>query len=269
LLTIPRFLKLAMSLSVALAFASHGPVNASVSTVDRLTDQLKRLQSQLDTNGAGLVDEQRYAKLRVTIQKRMRDDITTYVWSQLRTADVNPATLAASLMLSIKAALTQSWADHPAYVFALKADKARTLVVAFTLGQAAVGSTSEIQVYRENNGTFSLTGDGGHEMNDCNMHIIRMVSDTGEPRLFAFGAIFGANRAISKGMLYAIRNGVIVPLWKMKDSFGLQARSFGGRLILEYQDAKKFSNQVSPNAFRDVYVQTGNGMRLASRTAEQ
>ena len=138
-------------------------------------------------------------------------------------------------------------------------------MVAFTLDEAAGGSTSVIQVYRRDNGTFSLTGEGGHEMNNCDMHILLLGSHTGERRLFAFGTIFGANQAISKGVLYAIRDQKVIPVWKKKDSLGLEASLSGGRLVLEYRDAQKFYQHTFPDAFHDMYVQTDTGFELVSR----
>ena len=86
----------------ALLVVHHVQMNASVTIAGKLTDQLKQLEKELDTTGTGALGPVTYNKLRTAIQKRMRDNVTTYVLSQLQTTNVDPARLELQLTRSIQ-----------------------------------------------------------------------------------------------------------------------------------------------------------------------
>ena len=195
----------------------------------------------------------------------MRDAITEFVKIQLNTQHISAKELELDLKQSIEESMSNSWAEQPAYVFESNVRQESTVVVAFVLDYAAAGSMSVIQVYQGGPGKLTLVSEGGREMNDCDMQILRVTPpESGQIRLFTFGAIFGANQAVSHGVLYAIRDSRLVLLWRTRDYQGLSAHANQGRLTLEYRDPKRYYSHTPPYSFRDVYIQTTNGVQRIS-----
>ena len=197
-------------------------MNRSLSGAERLTARLKKLQDKLEAATGLNVTREAWELARTSVHREMRDAITDFIKFELNSQHVSAKQLELDLKRSIVASISNSWADQPAYILQSDASDETTLVIAFVLDQAAGGAMSVIQVYRVTAGKFMLLSQGGHEMNDCDMHIIRvMPPGSGEIRLFTYGKIFGANQAVSKGVLYAIRDGRLITLWRTRDYLGL------------------------------------------------
>ena len=242
-------------------------VDRGLSSAERLTARLKKLQGKLELATGPNVTKKSWESARTSAHREMRDAITEFIKFELNSQHVSAKQLELDLKRSISASISNSWADQPAWVLERDASDELTLVVAFVLDEAAGGAMSVIQVYQATAGQFMLASQGGREMNDCDMHIVRvMPPDSGEIRLFAYGNIFGANQAVSKGVLYAIRDSRLIALWRTRDYLGLSAKAKEGRLTLEYQDPDLFYKRTPPDAYRDVYIQTANGAQRITHT---
>ena len=195
----------------------------------------------------------------------MRDAITEFIQFQLNSQNVSTKKLELDLKQSIEASISNSWADQPAQVLQSNAFHEVTIVVAFILDYAAAGSMSVIQVYQRVAGKLILVAEGGREMNDCDMRILRLTPpEAGEIRLFAYGTIFGANQGISHGVLYSIRDSRLITLWRTRNYHGLSAQANEGRLTLEYLDPDLYYSHTPPYSFRNVYIQTPAGIQRIS-----
>ncbi len=200
----------------------------------------------------------------LSAHKKIRSLVTEYVAYELNRGSAARGSLEKNLAGAIRQAMARSWAEHPARVLRCCSASPSFYVVAFMLDEAAVGSTSVIQIYKDAGRGWALAGEGGGEMNDSNMDVLLLSFSPDEVRLFTYGMIFGANQGPTKAMLYSLSEAGVRPIWKMRATLGLSARIVRERLVLRYRDTKLFYAHREPDAFRDVYVQRDKGLKLLS-----
>lgn len=200
----------------------------------------------------------------LSAHKKIRNLVNAYVAYQLNRGSIARGSLEKNLADAIRQAMRRSWAEHPARVLRCGSDSTGFYVVAFILDEAAVGSTSVIQIYKDAGRGWALTSEGGSEMNDANMDVLLLPFSPNEGRLFTYGMIFGANQGPTKAMLYSLSAERVRPIWKMSSTLGLSAKIVRDHLVLRYRDTKLFYAHREPDAFRDVYVQSDKGLKLLS-----
>jgi hypothetical protein len=241
---------------IASAQARGGPEAPGVHSAAQLTARMRTLESLLKDPGWDIEP----------VHKQLRTLVTEYVLYQLNQGPVARISLEKNLTGAINNAMWRSWAEHPARVLPCCSSLPSAYVVAFVLDEAAGGSTSAIQIYRAPHGVWVLAGEGGSEINDCDLEIVPFLSSPDNMRIFAYGTVFGANQAPGRGVLYSLSEDPVRPIWTIKDVLGLRVKTTRGELVFRYRDIKLFYARQYPDAFRDVYAPTDEGLKLLSHT---
>lgn len=236
--------------------APPGDPKPAIHSVARLAAEIQRIEAPWRESSWN----QRSA------HRQIRSLITQYVAYELDQGPAARGQLEKNLSTAINAAMWRSWAEHPARILFCCPGVPGAYVVAFVLDEAAGGATAAIQTYKAADGVWTLASEGGSEMNDTDMDVLLFPVSENGLRLFAYGGLFGANQAVSRGIVYSISESGVKPIWRMKDTLGLSAKMTRRGLVLRYRDAKLFYARRYPDAFQDVYMQNDGGLSLLSHT---
>jgi hypothetical protein len=241
-----------LSAAQALADSPRPTTSLDVHSVAQLTAEIQKLEAAWDDPKWN----------RDLAHQQIRVLITRFVTYQLNHGSAARNSIERNLTAVIQDSMGRSWSEHPARVLLCCSGEPRLYIVAFVLDEAAGGSTSVIQFYTPERGSWILATEGGNEMDGCDMDVLLLPFSSSEIRFFAYGRMFGGNQGSSMGVLYSFSGGHIRPIWKLKPTEGLTAKLKGHALVLEYRDTIRFHDATPPYQFQDVYVQSREGLNL-------